>query len=67
MSQSGPPGIGPRPNHKGPVMQQPEVRQRKYQSDVPTMYTRGGIKHDKTSIIQLLTGWSSKGIVWNTA
>jgi hypothetical protein len=35
-------------NHKGPVMQQRGVRQRKFQSDVPTMYTRGGIKYENT-------------------
>ncbi len=29
-------------NHKNPVMQQRGVRQREFQSDVPTVYTRGG-------------------------
>jgi hypothetical protein len=45
-------------------MQQRRVRrQRKFQPDVPTMYTRGGIKYDKTKITQSVKGWSPKGIV----
>jgi hypothetical protein len=50
-------------NHTGPVMQQRGVRQREFQSDVPTVYTRGGIKYDKTSVTQLVKGWSAEGIV----
>ena len=50
-------------NHKGPVMQQRGVKQREFQSDVPTMYTRGGIKYDKTSVTQSVKGWSAEGIV----
>jgi hypothetical protein len=50
-------------NHTGPVMQQHGVRQREFQSDVPTVYTRGAIKYDKTSVTQLVKGWSAEGIV----
>ena len=50
-------------NHTGPGMQQRGVRQREFQSDVPTVYTRGGIKYDKTSVTQLVKGWSAEGIV----
>ena len=35
-------------NNKGPVMQRRGIKQRAFQSDVPTLYTRGGIKYDKT-------------------
>jgi hypothetical protein len=50
-------------NHKAPVMQQRGVRQREFQSDVPTVYTRGGIKYDKTSVTQSVKGCSVEGIV----
>jgi hypothetical protein len=50
-------------NHKGPVMQQRGVRQREFQSDVPTMYTRGGIKYENTKQKQSEKGWSADGIV----
>jgi hypothetical protein len=43
-------------NHKGPVMQQRGVRQREFQSDVPTVY-------DKTSVTQSVKGWSAEDIV----
>jgi hypothetical protein len=33
-----------------------------FQSDVPTLYTRGGIKYDKTDRTQLVGGWSEEGI-----
>ena len=39
-------------NHKGPVMQRRRVKQRGFQSDVPTLYTRGGKKYDKTDMTQ---------------
>ena len=51
-------------NHKGPVMQQRGVKQGAFQSDIPTVYTRGGIKYDKTSVTQSsVKGWSAEGIV----
>ena len=49
-------------NHKGQVMQRRGVKQRAFQSDVPTMYTRGGIKYDKTNQTQAAKGWSDEGI-----
>jgi len=49
-------------NHKGPVMQRRGVKQRGFQSDVPTLYTRGGIKYDKTDKTQAVKGWSDEGI-----
>jgi hypothetical protein len=33
-----------------------------FQSDVPTLYTRGGIKYDKTDVTQSVKGWSDEGI-----
>ena len=50
-------------NNKGPVMQQRGLKQREFQSDIPTVYTRGGIKYNKTSVTQLVKGWSAEGIV----
>jgi hypothetical protein len=50
-------------NHKGPVMQERGVKQREFQSDIPTVYTRGGIKYNKTSVMQWVKGWSAEGIV----
>jgi hypothetical protein len=50
-------------NYKGSVMQQSGVRQCKFFSDIPTMYTKGGILHDKTNIAQLVKGWRPEGIV----
>jgi hypothetical protein len=50
-------------NHKGPVMQQRGVKQHEFQSDIPTLYTRGGIKYNKTSVTQLVKGWSAEGIL----
>jgi hypothetical protein len=49
-------------NNKGPVMQRRGVKQRGFQSDVPTLYTRGGIKYDKTDVTQSVKGWSDEGI-----
>ena len=49
-------------NNKGPVMQRRRVKQRGFQSDVPTLYTRGGIKYDKTDMTQSVKGWSEEGI-----
>ena len=49
-------------NHKGPVMQRRGLKQRGFQSDVATMYTRGGIKYDRTDITQSVKGWSDAGI-----
>jgi hypothetical protein len=49
-------------NNKGPVMQQRGVKQRGFQSNVPTVYTRGGIKYDKTDMTQSVKGWSEEGI-----
>ncbi len=49
-------------NNKGPVMQRRGVKQRGFQSDVPTLYTRGGIKYDKTDMTQSVKGWSEEGI-----
>ncbi len=49
-------------NNKGPVMQRRGIKQRAFQSDVPTLYTRGGIKYDKTDVTQSVKGWSDEGI-----
>jgi hypothetical protein len=49
-------------NNKGPVMQRRGVKQWGFQSDVPTLYTRGGIKYDKTDMTQSVKGWSEEGI-----
>ena len=49
-------------NNKGPVMQRRGVKHRGFQSDVPTLYTRGGIKYDKTDMTQSVKGWSEEGI-----
>jgi hypothetical protein len=43
-------------------MQQRGVKQGEFQSDIPTVYTRGGIKYNKTSVTQSVKGWSAKGI-----
>jgi hypothetical protein len=43
-------------------MQWRGVSQRGFQLDVPTLYTRGGIKYDKTDKTQLVKGWSKEGI-----
>jgi hypothetical protein len=50
-------------NHKGPVVQQRSVKQREFQSDIPTVYTRGGMKYNKTSVTQSIKGWSLEGIL----
>jgi hypothetical protein len=49
-------------NHKGPIMQQRGVRQREFQSNVPTMYTRRGIKYENTKQNQSEKGWSANRI-----
>jgi hypothetical protein len=49
-------------SHKGPVMQRRGVKQRGFQSDVATMYTRGGIKYERTDVTQSVKGWSDEGI-----
>jgi hypothetical protein len=49
-------------NNKGPGMQRRRVKQRGFQSDVPTLYTRGGIKYDKTDMTQPVKEWSEEGI-----
>jgi hypothetical protein len=50
--------------HEGSVMQQRGVKQRRFESDVPTMYTRGGIKYDKyQSKDGEKKGWSDEGII----
>jgi hypothetical protein len=46
-------------NNKGPVMQRRGVR---FQSDVPILYTRGGIKYDKMDMTKSVKGWSEEGI-----
>jgi len=43
-------------------MQRRGVKHRGFQSDVATLYTRGGIKYDKTDITQSVKGWSDEGI-----
>ena len=43
-------------------MQRRGVTQCGFQSDVPTLYTRGGIKYDKTDMTQSVKGWSKEGI-----
>jgi hypothetical protein len=43
-------------------MQRRGVKQRGFQSNVPTLYTRGGIKYDKTDMTQSVKGWSEEGI-----
>jgi hypothetical protein len=49
-------------NNKGPVMQRHGVKQQGFQSNVPTLYTRGGIKYYKTDMTQSVKGWSEEGI-----
>jgi hypothetical protein len=49
-------------NNKGPVMQWRRVKQRGFQSGVPTLYTRGGKKYDKTDMIQSVKGWREESI-----
>jgi hypothetical protein len=49
-------------NNKGAVMQRRGVKQRAFQSDTPTLYTKGGIKYDKTDMRQSVKGWSDEGI-----
>jgi hypothetical protein len=45
-------------------MQQRGVKQRRFESDVPTLYTRGGIKYDKyLSKEGERKGWSDEGII----
>ena len=48
--------------NEGAVMQRRGVKQRAFQSDTPTLYTRGGIKYDKTDVTQSVKGWSDNGI-----
>jgi hydroxylamine reductase (hybrid-cluster protein) len=43
-------------------MQRRSVKQRGFQSNVPTLYTRGEIKYDKTDMTQSVKGWSEEGI-----
>jgi hypothetical protein len=50
-------------NHKGLVMQQRGVRQRKFLIRRTYGVYQGGIKYDKTSVTQLVKGWSAEGIV----
>jgi hypothetical protein len=47
--------------NKGPVMQRRGVKQQGFQSDVPTLYTRRGIKYDKIDMTQPVKGWSEEG------
>jgi hypothetical protein len=49
-------------NNRGPVMQRRGVKQRGFQSNVPTSYTRGGIKYDKTDMTQPVKEWSEEGM-----
>ena len=50
-------------SNEGVVMQQRGVKQRRFESDVPTLYTRGGIKYDKyKSKDGEKKGWSDEGI-----
>jgi hypothetical protein len=49
-------------NNKGPVMQRRGVKQRGFQSDAPTLYTRGGIKYDEANMTQPVKGWIEEGI-----
>ena len=50
--------------NEGLVMQQRGVKQRRFQSDVPTVYTRGGIKYDKYQSKEgEKKGWSDDGII----
>ena len=46
-------------------MQQRGVKQRRFESDVPTLYTRGGIKYHKyqSKDGEKQTGWSDDGII----
>jgi hypothetical protein len=51
-------------SNDGNVMQQRGVKQRRFESDVPTLYTRGGIKYDKyLSKEGERKGWSDEGII----
>jgi hypothetical protein len=46
------------------VMQQRGIKQRHFQSDVPTLYTRGGIKYNKYQSKEgEKKGWSDGGII----
>jgi len=47
---------------KGAVMQRRGVKQRAFQSDTPTLYTKGGIKYNKTDVTEAVKGWSDTGI-----
>ena len=52
-------------SNAGGVMQQRGVKQRRFESDVPTLYTRGGIKYHKyqSKDGEKQTGWSDDGII----
>ncbi len=51
-------------SNEGGVMQQRGVKQRCFQSDIPTLYTRGGIKYDKFESKEgEKKGWSDDGIL----
>jgi hypothetical protein len=50
-------------SNEGGVMRQRGVKQRRFESDVPTLYTRGGIKYDKYQSKEgEKKGWSDEGI-----
>jgi hypothetical protein len=51
-------------SNEGGVMRQRGVKQRRFESDVPTLYTRGGIKYDKYQTKEgEKKGWSDDGIM----
>jgi hypothetical protein len=49
-------------NCPGAVMQRRGEKKRVFESDTPTLYTRGGIKYEKTRLAQSVKGWSGTGI-----
>ncbi len=51
-------------NNDGGVMQQRGVKERRFESDVPPLYTRGGIKYQNyQSKLGEKKGWSDDGII----
>ena len=51
-------------NRKGTVavVQRRGVKERGFQSDVAPLYTRGGIKYNRTEVKQAVKGWSDEGM-----
>ena len=43
-------------------MQRRRIKQRGFQSNIPTLFTRGDVKYDKTDMTQSVKGWSEEGM-----